>query len=75
MAEIIARGMPKDDRRISYEAAGYMELAEAEKDSDCAKVSVPGGVSSELGCCNFYEPQAKFTKSFKCGVCDYLVLK
>ncbi len=51
-----------------------MELEGAEKDSDCEIVKVEGGISSELGCCNNYERQAKFTNAFKCAVCKYLVI-
>ena len=65
----------KEDGRISAMDAGYMELYGAIKDSECEKVKVEGGVSSELGCCNNYEPQATQTCSFKCGVCEYLELK
>lgn len=66
---------PKGDERLTAKEAGYMELYGAIKDSECEIVKVEGGVSSELGCCNNYEPQAIGTRSFKCGVCEYLVLK
>jgi hypothetical protein len=57
--------------RLTAAQAGYMELAGAEKDADCRKVEVEGGISSELGCCNKFEPEAKDTKRFQCGDCEY----
>lgn len=56
------------DSRATAEEAGYMELGGAQKDSDCATVNVPGGVSSQGGCCNLWDraPQAA---SFSCGTC------
>ncbi len=51
--------------------AGYMELDGATKDADCSKVHVDGGVSSDLGCCNEFEPQ-QGAQEFKCGNCTYL---
>ena len=61
----------KDDR-VSEKQAGYMELAGAEKDADCEKVKVPGGVSAKLGCCNYFEPESKSVTEFRCGTCSYV---
>lgn len=58
--------------RLSAAQAGYMELVGAVKDADCKKVAVKGGVSKELGCCNEFQPEAKTTKQFRCGVCEYV---
>ena len=58
--------------RVSEEAAGYMELRGAEKDSDCRKVDVDGGVSSRLGCCNLFQPKSDKVQEFECGQCEYL---
>jgi len=49
-----------------------MELAGAVKDADCEKVAVPGGVSTTLGCCNYFEPQSKSVQKFSCGTCEYV---
>ncbi len=57
--------------RESAEQAGYMELEGAQKDADCRKVQVEGGVSSDLGCCNEFEPK-EGADAFKCGNCQYL---
>jgi hypothetical protein len=57
--------------RVSAEEADYMELSGAEKDADCEKVEVDGGVSSALGCCNLFEPAEASTKKFSCGTCEY----
>ena len=59
------------ESRLTAAQAGYMELAGAVKDADCRKVSVPGGISSELGCCDEFEPEARDTKQFRCGDCEY----
>jgi hypothetical protein len=59
------------ESRLTAAQAGYMELAGAGKDADCRKVSVPDGISSELGCCNEFSPQARDTKRFRCGDCEY----
>ena len=48
-----------------------MELEGATKDADCSKVQVEGGVSSDLGCCNDFEPKPG-AQEFKCGNCSYL---
>jgi hypothetical protein len=53
------------------EQAGYMELDGAQKDADCSKVQVEGGVSSDLGCCNEFQPQ-QGAAEFKCGNCTFL---
>jgi hypothetical protein len=60
------------DSRLSAKAAGYMELKGAVKDADCQKVRVEGGVSSDLGCCNKFQPDGDSVRSFRCGVCSYL---
>ena len=57
--------------RISAKEAEYMELSGARKDGDCSKVEVSGGVSLELGCCDYFEPETKATKHFRCGDCEY----
>lgn len=49
-----------------------MELEGARKDGDCAKVQVAGGVSKERGCCNFFEPDGRGVKAFRCGLCEYV---
>lgn len=58
-------------RRLTAAQAGYMELLGAVKDADCRKVEVKGGISSDLGCCNEYQPESRKTKSFRCGECEY----
>lgn len=65
-------GAEKKYRRLTAAQAVYMELQGAVKDADCHKVEVKGGVSSDLGCCNEYKPEAKETQRFKCGECKYL---
>jgi hypothetical protein len=62
----------KKDRRPDANAAGYMELAGAVKDADCRKVNVAGGVSTQLGCCNEFEPQSDEAQEFRCGRCEYV---
>ena len=59
------------DSRLSAAQAGYMELADAKKDADCRKVAVADGISSELGCCNEFQPETKDTQRFRCGDCEY----
>ena len=59
------------DARLSAAQAGYMELRGAAKDADCRKVEVQGGISSELGRCNEFSPEATDTKQFRCGDCEY----
>lgn len=58
--------------KIPSAKAGYMELSGAKKDADCKKVEVAGGVSKQLGCCNFYQPEKKTADRFQCGQCEYL---
>ena len=58
--------------RMDGEDAGYMELQGAAKDADCSKVKVQGGVSSELGCCNEFEPRFEGVREFSCGTCEYV---
>jgi hypothetical protein len=48
-----------------------MELAGAQKDGDCSKVDVQGGVSLDRGCCNDFEPQDEQTDTFSCGNCKF----
>ena len=57
--------------KITAKSAGYMELAGAEKDADCRLVIVKGGVSSDLGCCNEFEPKDEEVDRFRCGSCEY----
>lgn len=58
--------------RMTAKQAGYMELSGAQKDADCRKVEVAGGISTELGCCNEFEPENKQVQQFRCGNCEYL---
>jgi hypothetical protein len=57
--------------KISEQQAGYLELDGAQKDGDCSKVDVQGGVSKDKGCCNVVDPQDGAT-AFACGQCEYL---
>jgi hypothetical protein len=59
------------EKRQTAKEAGYMELQGAAKDADCEKVRVDGGVSSELGCCNEFQPEFEGTQKFSCGTCEY----
>jgi hypothetical protein len=58
--------------RVSAKDAGYMELPGAQKDADCKKVEVQGGVSRNLGCCNLFQLGENRTKRFSCGTCEYV---
>ncbi len=58
--------------KMPSDQAGYMELDGAVKDADCSKVQVDGGVSSDLGCCNEYNPQ-EGSQEFRCGTCTFLL--
>ena len=58
--------------RISAQEAGYLELPNATKDSDCSVVEVEGGVSSERGCCNSFGWKTPDVEYFRCGECKYL---
>lgn len=60
--------------RESAQSAEYMELSGAVKDADCWKVEVPGGVSTELGCCDRYQPRNKDVQEFECGECKHVNL-
>jgi len=60
-------------KRIPSAQAEYMELSGAQKDRDCKKVYVKGGVSSKLGCCDKFQPENKSVSQFRCGTCEYLV--
>lgn len=57
--------------KISSDQAGYMELDGAQKDGDCSKVQVDGGVSKDKGCCNIFDP-GDGAQSFGCANCEYL---
>lgn len=57
--------------RVDSKIAGYMELPGAQKDGDCVRVKVAGGISKRLGCCNLFEPE-KGVKLFSCGTCEYV---
>ncbi len=59
------------DDLISEAQAGYMELVGAKKDGDCTIVSVPGGISKDRGCCNFFSPEDRYTTKFSCGTCRF----
>jgi len=61
-----------EDQRESAEDAEYMELAGALKDADCEKVEVDGGVSSKLGCCDYFQPKSKKVQQFRCGECRFM---
>lgn len=73
-----ARPMPQADGgdgtggKMDEQSAGYMELEGAQKDADCDLVQVEGGVSSELGCCNEFDPQ-QGAKEFECGTCSHVI--
>ena len=67
-------GQKAKDTRYSEKQAVYMELDGAEKDADCEKVRVKDGVSTKLGCCNYFEPESESVKQFRCGTCEYLIL-
>jgi hypothetical protein len=58
--------------KVSAKSVDYMELKGAEKDADCSHVEVQGGVSSDLGCCNDFDPN-KGARQFKCATCEYLI--
>lgn len=62
---------PRQTAKSTAEAAGYMELDDAQKDASCDIVSVSGGVSSRLGCCNLFDPKSG-AKEFRCGTCEHL---
>jgi hypothetical protein len=59
-----------NEKRVSAEAAGYLEFDGAVKDADCQIVNVEGGVSSDLGCCNLFGKTK--IKKFSCGTCEYV---
>lgn len=65
------QAQPQAQGKESAEQAGYMELQGAQKDADCSKVQVDGGVSSELGCCNEFQPNDG-AQEFECGQCQFL---
>ena len=58
--------------RVDSKIAGYMELPGAQKDGDCVRVKVSGGISKVLGCCNLFEYQEGEPKRFSCGTCEYV---
>lgn len=62
--------MPTESR-VSEQEAGYMELDGAQKDADCETVVVQGGISSQLGCCNLFDPQGG-AQVFSCGTCTHI---
>ncbi len=66
------KGTDQLGQKIPAEKAGYMELPGAKKDADCLIVLVEGGVSTKLGCCNFFELEDGEPKQFRCGTCEYL---
>jgi hypothetical protein len=69
----IYRGRQVNDAKIPSAQAGYMELTGAQKDGDCRKVEVAGGVSRERGCCNEFKPEDDETIRFSCGTCEYVI--
>jgi len=62
-------GSPK--KKVSAEAAGYMELKGAVKDGGCKIVHVEGGISKKLGCCNLFNPSNGQVTEFRCGTCKF----
>ena len=58
--------------KVSSQQAGYMELPGATKHGNCQRVSVDGGVSTKLGCCNLFDWEDSQPKKFACGSCEYL---
>ena len=60
-----------EDSQASAQEAGYVELPGAKKDAQCDIVNVPGGVSSEKGCCNLYKQQPN-AQGFSCGQCTHV---
>lgn len=58
--------------RLSAKAAEYLELSGAVKDADCQKVEVQGGVSTQLGCCDKFEPENSKVQQFRCGTCEHV---
>ena len=58
--------------KIPSAKAGYMELRGARKDANCRKVEVAGGVSKQLGCCNYFQPKKDSVQQFDCGNCEYV---
>lgn len=63
------------DNRKTAAQAGYMELTNAHKDADCKKVRVERGISLHLGCCNLFDPDGPHVQSFKCGTCEYRIMR
>lgn len=59
-------------KKYTSKQADYMELHGAKKDSECEIVKVKNGVSSKLGCCNYFKPN-KGTQKFSCGTCRELI--
>jgi hypothetical protein len=62
-------------KRANEHSAGYMELADAQKDGECEIVDVQGGVSSKRGCCDLFWPKDEQTKVFSCGTCEFVEIK
>lgn len=60
-------------KKVTAEAAGYMELPGAVKDAGCQIVNVPGGVARRKGCCNLYKPTPE-SDEFRCGECRFVQL-
>jgi hypothetical protein len=44
-------------------------------DADWRTAEVKEGLSSELGCCNKFEPENEEVKQFRYGNCEYLTAK
>lgn len=70
MANALLSGKGKP---YTAKTAGYMELLGAVKNADCRIVQVTGGVSTQLGCCNEFKPEATDTSQFTCGTCRFLM--
>jgi len=60
------------ENKVSAASVDYMELPGAQKDADCRKIEVKGGVSGKLGCCNDFEWNKGTGKLFSCGTCEYV---
>lgn len=58
-------------QKMTPQEAGYLELPGAQKDAQCDIVDVPGGVSSQKGCCNSFRAQPD-AQGFNCGSCTHL---
>lgn len=65
----------RNDNRLTAKQVDYMELTNARKDGDCKKVKVRGGISLQLGCCNIFDPEGPHVQTFRCGSCEYRIMR